>query len=60
MEKIRLRISAKEDPIEKIRRRRSDGEDPTEKAHRRRGLNPESTMALTPCEMREEKHTFLY
>ena len=55
---------------EKIRRRRFDGGDPMKKACRRRffreddcrkrGLTVESTMALIPCELREENNAFLY
>ena len=62
-ERVRRRRSAKEGPMEKIRRRMSDGEDSSKKVRRRRwlqkrGLTQEPTMALIPCEMREEKKYF--
>ena len=69
-EKVYRRRSVREDLSEKIRRRRPIGEGSTEKVHRRRfveedgcrkrGFTPEPTMALIPCEMREEQNTFLY
>ena len=57
MEKVRQRRSHIEDPLENVRRRRFAGED----GCRKRGLTLEPTIvALIPCEMREEKNTFLY
>ena len=68
-EKIRRRRFVGEDTTEKIRLKRSTGQNSTEKIRLRRSvrqdlqekwLTPEPTMVLIPCEMREEKNTFLY
>ena len=69
IEKVRRRRFDRESLSEKVRRRRSDEEGSKETIRRRRfvggdgcrkrGLTPEPTMSLIPCEMREEKNTFL-
>ena len=55
IEKVRRRRFDRESLSEKVRRRRFVGGD----GCRKRGLTPKPTMALIPCEMREEKNTFL-
>ena len=66
LKKVQRRKSNGDDQLEKVCQRRSVGEDGSQRrsdgedGYRKRELTSEPTMALIPCERREEKNTFLY